>query len=609
MKSLVELWSVLAKEFGEWCSTSTSRDCKTLRDRVETEGLSFLTITLPAFGSAFERCLDAGCVTPGDFLGFKRSSGPLPRFLGGFLAQCFDRQSGQIRLDVNVDCVTAIRQLTRVFGKLELPCADHRVRAAFNKYVQIEMEVKDVTTELGPGGFDRLARISTHLFGDVFSSLSKTLYEGQLIPKHGPGATADRQSSNQRFRHRSWPLRLESLFPFVEYALPSSSYYHELDDVHFPDSGAELPVRVISVPKTLKTPRIIAIEPSCMQYMQQALSGPLATLLESKVVPGHTRVNLCYSMIGFTDQDPNKFLAKEGSLSGSLATLDLSDASDRVSVKHVDALLSNWPLLKEAFMAVRSTHADVPGHGVVPLSKYASMGSALCFPVEAMVFLAVIFYGLCESEAATDLRREIQSYQGRVRVYGDDIIVPTDKVDRVIGALELFGFKVNTNKSFWTGKFRESCGGDYYGGLDVTPTKLKRLFPSSHTETEEVMSLVAFRNHLYKRGLWNTAYWLDSRISPLLHGYYPYVESTSQVIGRESFLGIEPSKRLHNSLHVPLVKGYRATMRPPVDKLDGWPALLKYFLKQGEDPLPKEHLQRQGRPRAVSTKLGWTPPF
>ena len=608
MKSLVELWSVLAKEFGEWCNTSTSRDVKTLRDRIEAEGMSFLTITLPAFGSAFERCLEAGCVAPGDFLGFKRSSGPLPRFLGGFLAQCFDRQSGKIRLDVNGDSVTAIRQLTRVFSKLELPCADHRVRAAFNKYVQIEMEVKD-GCKLGSGDFDRLARISTHLFGDVFSSLSKSLYEGAIIPKHGPGATADRQSSNQRFRHRSWPQRLESVFPYLEHALPSSSYYHELDHVHFPEPGAEQPVRVISVPKTLKSPRIIAIEPSCMQYMQQALSGPLVTLLESKVVPGFTRLNLCYSMIGFTDQEPNKLLAKEGSVKGSLATLDLSDASDRVSVDHVCALLSNWPLLKEAFLAVRSTHADVPGHGVVPLSKYASMGSALCFPVEAMVFLAVIFYGICESEDATDLRREIQSYVGRVRVYGDDIIVPVDKVDCVIGALESFGFKVNTDKSFWTGMFRESCGGDYYGGLDVTPTKLKRLFPSSHADAEEVLSLVAFRNHIYNRGLWNTAYWLDSRIEPVLHGYYPYVESTSRLLGRESFLGVEASKRTHRDLQTPLSKGYFAVAKPPVDELDGWPALLKFFLKQGSDPLPREHLKRQGRPRAVSTKLGWMPPF
>ena len=609
MKSLVQLWLVLAEEFGEWCCTSTSRDVKTLRDRVEAEGMSFLTITLPSFGSAFEHCLSKGCVAPGDFPGFRLSSGPLPLFLGGFLAQCFDRQSGTIRLDLNVDCVTAVRQLTKLFGKLELPCAEHRTRAAFRKYIQIENEVRSGYSNMELGDYNRLARISAHLFGDVFSSLTQKIFEGDLSPKHGPGATAERLSSNGRFKLTAWPQRLESVFPYMDYALPNARYHELLDDVHFTDPGAETPVRVISVPKTLKTPRIIAIEPSCMQYMQQALLRPLVNLIESKRIPGFTRDNLCYSMIGFSEQTPNQELAREGSISGSLATLDLSDASDRVSMQHVSALLRDWPLLHEAFLAVRSTTAAVPGHGVIPLAKYASMGSALCFPVEAMVFLAVIFFGICEAESPTDLRREINSYAGRVRVYGDDIIVPVDKVDSVMKALELFGFKVNFSKSFWTGRFRESCGGDFYAGTDVTPVRLKHLFPASHADSVEVLGLVEFRNHIYNRGLWKTAYWLDSRIIPVLQGHYPYVERTSQLVGRESFLGVEPPRRFHRDTHSPLQKGWFVVAKPPVDILDGWPALLKFFLKTGKDPLSKDHLQKQGRPRAVSTKLGWKTPF
>jgi hypothetical protein len=226
-----------------------------------------------------------------------------------------------------------------------------------------------------------------------------------------------------------------------------------------------------------------------------------------------------------------------------------------------------------------------------------------------MVFLAVVFYGICEAESPSDLRREIKSFRGRVRVYGDDIIVPTDKVNSVLAALELFGFKVNVHKSFWTGRFRESCGGDFYEGTDVTPVKLRRLFPTTHTAHEEVLSLVEFRNHMYHRGLWKTAYWLDSRINPVLHGHYPYVESTSQLAGRHSFLGYEKPDRFDRNLQKPLVKGYYVVPKPPSDKLDGWPALLKFFLKRGEDPLPKGHLQSQGRPRTFSTKFGWLPPY
>jgi len=609
LKSLVLLWLKLAEEFGQWCSTSTLHDGNTVRRRVETEGMSFLTITLPLFGKVFERCLDKGCVEPGDFLGFKRSSGPLPLFLGGFLAQCFDRQSGVIRLDVNVDCVTAIRQLTNTFGKLQLPCAEHRVKAAFDKYIQVEKEVTDGRTRVGLHDYHRLARVSTHLFGDIFSAVSSEIAEGILIPKHGPGATAERLSSNQRYHQTVWPQRLEDVFPYLDNALPSSSYYHELDHVHFPDPGDELPVRVIHVPKTMKTPRIIAIEPSPMQYMQQALMASLVSKFESKYVPGNTRSNLCHMMIGFTDQAPNQRMAEIGSSQGNLATLDLSDASDRVSTQHVEALLANFPLLLEAVMAVRSSHADVPGYGVVSLSKYASMGSALCFPLEAAVFLAVIFFGICTEESPTGLRREIASYRDRVRVYGDDIIIPVDKVDSVMAALELFGFRVNTSKSFWTGKFRESCGGDFYAGVEVTPSRLKHLFPSSHADAKEVISLVAFRNHLYKRGLWQTAYWLDSRIETVLMGFYPVVEETSQIVGRHSFLGYDTGKRTDRHLHRPLVKGFFVNSVSPRDSLGDWPALLKFFLKQGSDPLPEKHLERQGRPRVVSIKLGWKPPY
>jgi hypothetical protein len=609
LKSLVLLWLTLSEELGQWCSTSTTLDGKTVERRIETEGLSFLTITLPSFGTTFEQCLDKGCVEPGDFLGFKKSSGPLPRFLGGFLAQCFDRQSGLLRSDVNVDCVFAIRQLTKIFSKLQLPCADFRVRDAFKNYIRVEKEVTDGAYRLEPDDINRLARICTHLFGDIFSAISSEIAEGILIPKHGPGATAERKTSNQRYKHSEWPLRLEEVFPYLENALPNARFYQEQDLVHFPDSGSEKPVRVISVPKTMKTPRIIAIEPSPMQYMQQAMMASLVSKFESRVVLPNNRRNLCHMMIGFTDQVPNQEMAREGSLTGELATLDLSDASDRVSIQHVEILLHNFPLLLEAVMAVRSQRADVPGHGVIPLAKYASMGSALCFPIEAAVFLAVVFFGICKEEAPHRLRKEIDSYRDRVRVYGDDIIVPVDMVDSVVASLELFGFKVNANKSFWTGKFRESCGGDFYSGYDVTPVKLKKLFPSQHTDATEVISITEFRNHLYHRGLWKTAYWLDSRIDHVLHGHYPFVESTSQVIGRQSFLGLEDPKRTDRNLHVPLVKGYTLVSDPPKDSLDDWPALLKFFLKQGSDPLPKKHLERQGRPRVVSTKLGWMPPF
>jgi len=131
---------------------------------------------------------------------------------------------------------------------------------------------------------------------------------------------------------------------------------------------------VIAVPKTMKTPRIIAVEPTAMQYMQQAISDNLVSNLEGRHFPYKW-------MIGFERQEPNQQMAKEGSLHGELATLDLSEASDRVSNQHVRRLTKGFPRVTEGIQACRSRKADVPGHGVIRLAKFASMGSALTFPL------------------------------------------------------------------------------------------------------------------------------------------------------------------------------------------------------------------------------------
>jgi hypothetical protein len=60
-----------------------------------------------------------------------------------------------------------------------------------------------------------------------------------------------------------------------------------------------------------------------------------------------------------------------------------------------------------------------------------------------------------------------------VCIFGDDIIIPVDHVDRTIGLIEAVGFKVNSQKSYVKGPFRESCGVDCYSGVNVTPVRVK----------------------------------------------------------------------------------------------------------------------------------------
>lgn len=453
-------------------------------------------------------------------------------------------------------------------------------------------------------------RISKLLFSDVFSEMDRKIRDYELIPRHGPGATSDKYSGNQKYDLKTWSSRLEGLFPYGEFAIPNWRYSYRYDLVQILEPGKETPVKVISVPKTLRTPRIIAMEPAHVQYMQQAISKPLVELLESEVVPRNKRQNLAKHFLGFSDQIPNRDLARRGSAQGDLATLDLSEASDRVHILHVGALCHGFPFLWEGLQVTRSTKAEVPDLGLSlwSLNKYASMGSALCFPVEAMVFLVAIFQGL-EAQLKRPLnRKDVLSFRGKVRVYGDDIIVPVDSVYYVLDSLARLGFKVNVNKSFWRGKFRESCGGDFYDGEDVRPIRLTKVFPRSRRDVLQLKSLVEFRNHLYERGLWKTASWLDEKVLGKLLPYYPIVEPTSSGMGRRSFLPYQAEKIDHNT-HAPRVRAYVLKPRIPANSASGEGSLLKCLLNQGETFEDEKHLERSGRPSVVDIKLRWVAPF
>jgi hypothetical protein len=192
------------------------------------------------------------------------------------------------------------------------------------------------------------------------------------------------------------------------------------------------------VPKNAKTHRSIVKEPSLNTMIQLALGDYMAKRLST-------------FGIDIRNQEINKSLAKEGSLTGELGTLDLSSASDTISTEIVFELLPwEW-----AFMlnSCRSEKVLLDGD-VIDLQKFSSMGNGYTFPLETLIFWALA------SSAAED---------GFASVYGDDIIVGTHSVNRVMRLLEVCGFTINRKKSYWTGSFRESCGGDFLSGIDIRP--------------------------------------------------------------------------------------------------------------------------------------------
>ena len=603
MKSPMLLWEALAIELGQQCRACTARDIETVTRRVENEGWSFLTITLPNFARDFYEALDLGRVDHTQFAGFRFLRGT-PRFLGGFLDLIFNRADGVLLDNPSIDAIFAVGQLTRLFSKILLPCSYERERAAFDAYIETESVLRKAELEWSTDCIRDFSRVSRLLFGRVFSLVDFHHGSTRLVPKHGPGATADRLLGNEKFDLSEWHGRLErGGFHSVDFLLPSPRYWKNLDRVTYAEPEDERPVRVVSVPKTLKTPRIIAIEPTCMQYTQQAVAEAFIEALSSDNIGG--------LFIGdLSDQEPNRKMARQGSLDGSLATLDLSEASDRVSNQLVEYMLAGFTHLRDAVQACRSLRADVPGHGTIPLVKFASMGSALTFPIEAMIFTIIAFIGI-EKELGHRLTvKDVQSFDGQVRVFGDDIIVPTTYARSVMSHLELYGFKVNQHKSFWSGNFRESCGKEYFRGHDVSVTKLRRIAPSSLKDAQEVISWVSFRNQLSLAGFSSTLVPIDSFLAKILKGYFPRVGPDSPLLGRIEPSGIYDVEGYDPFLHSPVSKGWLERAVLPINELDGEGALLKHFLKRGELPFADgNHLKRSGRPLVVGIKLGRARPY
>lgn len=235
--------------------------------------------------------------------------------------------------------------------------------------------------------------------------------------------------------------------------------------------------RFTTVPKDALKRRGICIEPSINLYYQLGLGGVIRDKL--------TRVGIDIP----TSQARHQRLAQKASIDGSLATLDLSNASDTICYNLVKLLLpTEWFLLLDS---LRSPLTFISGKWV-RLNKFSSMGNGFTFELETLLFYCIALAvhehnGFTGSSANYNVSNEL------ISVYGDDIIVPTSIADDVIIALSFFGLTTNKEKSFTTGPFRESCGGDYFEGVDVRPHFLKE-------SPNEPQQLIALANGLRRCG-------------------------------------------------------------------------------------------------------------
>jgi len=476
------------------------------------------------------------------------------------------------------------------------------VSKAYAGYVNDE---RDLEEALVPEDVDHFLDVSRHMWSWLSAERYRSTFD--FIPKHGPGATAEKISGNAKFRFRSWHDRLEQYFPLDAYALANvnaldSEVFKRMSIV---TEDQELPVRVITVPKTLKAPRIIAIEPVCMQYAQQAVSRTLIQGIErNRLTAGH---------VNFTDQTVNRRLALISSGDSSMATLDLSSASDRVPLSLAIRMFDMAPELQGAILACRSTRAQLPSGEIIHLKKFASMGSALCFPIESMYFYTICVAARLRKHALPVTSRNVYKMSRDVYVYGDDILVPTNDAAAVAGHLQKYYCKVNMSKSFWTGKFRESCGMDAFRGDEVTPTYLREMPPRNRRDASALISWVKTANLLFKSGYWLTSSFLLKESEQLL-GKLPVVGEKCAGLGKVSFMRGYSIERWNNQYQTPEVRTWVACPVYRTDKLAGYPALLKCLLQLetrvgSESSSDVEHLSKTARHGAVTLKRRWIQPY
>lgn len=585
------------------CATieSAKRDIETLVSRVENEGLSFLTITLPAFVKDFERSLDEGQVAPEYFRSFRKYR-KIPAFLRDIFGLVFDADTGRIKDVVSIEAVQGIRQIGNTFNKLKLNCSLSRTKRAYRQYIDDEQVFEQ---DLDPADAAYFDSVSRACWDWLYSSRHLSL--DLAIPKQGPGSTSERIVGNSKYVFRSWHKRLEPYFPIDSNALVNINALDspEFRDLELISEEHELPSRLVDVPKTQKTPRLIAIEPVCMQYTQQAIQGILVRALEDhRLTAGH---------VNFTDQSVNRDLALSSSSTGLMATLDLSSASDRVPLSLVERMFRYHPDIWGAIEACRTRKVQFPDGKIFSIKKFASMGSALCFPVESMYFYTICIGALLKKHNLPVTYRNVFKMSRYVYVYGDDIIVPTDDVGAVIDHLQKYYCKVNVRKSFWNGKFRESCGMDAYNGYNVSVTYIRTMPPNNRRQTNEIVSWVKTAQLFDKDACYLTSDYLYKVVESIL-GSLPFVDETSACLGRLTCRRSYSVERMNTKLHEPEIFGYVVKPVYRKDKLDGYPALLKCLLdlerrKETSSSSDKRHLERSARFGAVALKRRWTRPY
>lgn len=510
---------------------------------------------------------------------------------GNHIAELIVRNDGlklcDFALDYNLGTVWQLqncRQALAFYQKAEfLDLGIDREAVAFVKFQETETSCKmtnDIFRAYASGGFNFPPDVDL-VFHKAQRKIARVLGEvpswESLKFRFGPGATTRTQKKNASVveKLQAGFSCSEGLFPYAARIIqempplveligrPSETPPRgcELDENGIPRDWRDVDVvidhaRLNFVPKNAKTYRSICTEPPLNGMVQLAIGDYMSRRLAAFGVD-------------LRDQSLNQDLARVGSLTGELATLDLSSASDTISLELVYSMLPlPWALFLDA---TRSKTVEYKG-SVFKLEKFSSMGNGFTFPLESLIFWAL---ASCASTT------------GFASVYGDDIIVKRDDVPLVRKVLEVAGFTLNVKKSFWTGPFRESCGGDYLRGLDIRPCYVKenlsnrelfRLhnFYCRNLDTEraeQVVRLIHPALRIYGPDGFGDGHligdnWGRPHKSRKSRGYGGVIFDTFKLIGRKDFRQMRPGDRVLSLYSIYMRSSAVSSIDNLADRLD-----------------------------------------
>lgn len=338
---------------------------------------------------------------------------------------------------------------------------------AFSTWTKSEVQCfktnKRLFLETSTGSYS----VAPRIISDAQRKISQVL--GRLnvekiaeLCRFGNGATYDLRRGSTHAEKTRRPSVTFDAIPMVCHALTGDDYIGSLvgplRDLKIVSAN-----RMVMVPKTAKTHRPIAAEPTLNSYVQQGFGR-------------YIRMRLKRFGVDLDDQTINQDLASRAQKEG-LSTIDLSSASDTLCVNLVKLLLPReW---FEALDSIRCKFTEFKGRRFM-LSKFSSMGNAYTFELESLIFWALVS-SICTHDV--------------ISVYGDDIVVADGDYESTLEILTWAGFTVNATKSFSKGsRFYESCGKHYFDSEEVTPCYQKDVCRGPH-------DYVRLHNRLVRAGL------------------------------------------------------------------------------------------------------------